>query len=347
MADENFTSFTEVDPNTRITVTSDRVSWVLLSRDEDAYSYSDKGVAYFNGNFEIKQTYRVTAANASGTSMCGIWALTNLVDDYQGIDQANGDFFLVAPRKSILGLHGLFLIECDGGTQYGDSYDGLTINTNYYLTIKRDLSIGTYGTIYCYIYSDYLRQTLVDTLSVTCHTSVKSFRYLFAVITADTDQSTITHSGYTENMEVVTIESSLPEVFQQPLTNIIETTATGNGYISSIGSSSIIAHGHCWKTKDAYLSDGLLPLTSDSNVDNGAGAVGSFTSAITGLTPGTMYCIRAYATNSYEPGYSANYFFIAGDPSSYVSPREIAVGNTILLYTGINGKRYYIQGVEY
>jgi hypothetical protein len=57
-------------------------------------------------------------------------------------------------------------------------------NTNYYVTVKRDESVGTYGTLYCYIYSNLDRSTLVDTLTVTL-TEKQNFQYLFGMISYD------------------------------------------------------------------------------------------------------------------------------------------------------------------
>ena len=57
MAFENFTEYTEVDPNARISVTKTRVTWTAITRQEEAYVYIDKGVDYFAGNFEIKLTF--------------------------------------------------------------------------------------------------------------------------------------------------------------------------------------------------------------------------------------------------------------------------------------------------
>ena len=56
MAVEDFTTYTEVDPNSRITVSSTKVTWASVQRDEDAYVYKDKGVNYFDENDLLKGT---------------------------------------------------------------------------------------------------------------------------------------------------------------------------------------------------------------------------------------------------------------------------------------------------
>ena len=76
------------------------------------------------------------------------------------------------------------------------------------------------------------------------------------------------------------------------VTDIAETTATGNGNILDPGSSDITAHGICWNTSGD-------PTISDSFTDEGAADTpGEFISDITGLSPGTLYFVRAYVTDA-------------------------------------------------
>ena len=48
---QNFTTFTEVDPNTRISKTATRVTWTDITKPEDAYVYKDMTADYFDGDF--------------------------------------------------------------------------------------------------------------------------------------------------------------------------------------------------------------------------------------------------------------------------------------------------------
>ncbi|NPD47757.1 T9SS type A sorting domain-containing protein [Lentimicrobium sp. S6] len=80
-------------------------------------------------------------------------------------------------------------------------------------------------------------------------------------------------------------------VSTQSVSDISTTTATGNGNITSIGTTSISAHGVCWNTSGN-------PTTGDSSTDEGsAGSTGTFTSDITGLSPGTTYYVKAFITD--------------------------------------------------
>ncbi len=345
---ENFLTYPEVDPNNRVAVTSTRVTWAALDRNETAYVASDKGVDYFDGDFVHTVTVNMTAL-VNG-SYVNAWGLTNELNSFRVIDNTNGDFLSV----TLLGLTAgviptINIYECDGGAVYSDSYTPASLTTLYYLTIVRNEAVGTYGTLYCYIRTGSHTGTLVDTLTLTLHTSTKDFRYVHAV---NSDNSTATpypSSGYTEDL---TIEgggaSVLPIVIQQQAPVVLTaTTATGNAVLYKLGLSAVTAHGHCWKTYAAYLIDGLLPLITDTIVDNGAGSLGAFTSAMTGLTAGVSYIVRAFATNTQGTSYSAGFYFIAGDTTSIMLPGNIAVKGEYLCYIAQGGSRRRLLGDFY
>ena len=74
------------------------------------------------------------------------------------------------------------------------------------------------------------------------------------------------------------------------VTGITLFSASGGGNITSEGGSPVTARGICWSTN-------AEPTIADSKTTDGAGT-GSFISSITGLTTGTTYFVRAYATNN-------------------------------------------------
>ncbi|MEO6542359.1 MAG: fibrobacter succinogenes major paralogous domain-containing protein, partial [Ferruginibacter sp.] len=76
---------------------------------------------------------------------------------------------------------------------------------------------------------------------------------------------------------------------------ITSTTAVSGGNISSNGGASITARGICWNTNAG-------PTIVNSKTTDGSGS-GIFASSITGLTAGTVYYVRAYATNSAGTAY--------------------------------------------
>ncbi len=115
MANENFTTYTEVDPNSRITKTSTKVTWAALDRNETAYVYKDKGVDFFDGDFtHLLTVYMTTLVNGSYVYA---WALTNDLNSIRVIDNANGDALGVWLGGLTAGvIPTITLYELDGGT---------------------------------------------------------------------------------------------------------------------------------------------------------------------------------------------------------------------------------------
>ena len=92
-----------------------------------------------------------------------------------------------------------------------------------------------------------------------------------------------------------TSSTTLPTVITTNVTAITSSTATGGGNITSDGGSSITLRGVCWRTTPN-------PNLSDSHTSDG-NSTGTFTSSITGLSGGTTYYVRAYASNSLGNAY--------------------------------------------
>ncbi len=88
-----------------------------------------------------------------------------------------------------------------------------------------------------------------------------------------------------------------PTVTTTTITAITSTTASGGGAIPDSGGATITAKGVCWNTS-------TLPTTANSKTTDSTGAT-SFTSSLTSLTPGALYHVRAYATNSVGTSYGS------------------------------------------
>lgn len=95
----------------------------------------------------------------------------------------------------------------------------------------------------------------------------------------------------------------IPSLTTTAISSITSTTATGGGSITSDGGSTVTSRGVCWNTTQN-------PTTSDSKTTDGSGS-GSFTSSISGLTPGSTYYVKAYAINSVGTAYGSQVTFSA------------------------------------
>jgi hypothetical protein len=103
------------------------------------------------------------------------------------------------------------------------------------------------------------------------------------------------------NQASFTTLTLVPTVTTASVSNIGSTTADCGGSVGSDGGAAVSARGVCWSTS-------ANPTTADSHTTNGTGT-GTFASSITGLTAGTTYHVRAYATNSQGTGYGADLSF--------------------------------------
>ena len=96
---------------------------------------------------------------------------------------------------------------------------------------------------------------------------------------------------------------STPLVTTTTASPVLYTSAASGGNVTANGGASVTARGVCWSTSANPAKGG-----SDSCTTDGI-STGSFTSTLTGLTPGTAYHYRAYATNSQGTGYGADKTF--------------------------------------
>jgi uncharacterized protein (TIGR02145 family) len=85
-------------------------------------------------------------------------------------------------------------------------------------------------------------------------------------------------------------------------TSLTTTSAVGGGTISSAGGATITASGLVWGVS-TNPEITLTTKTTDGTTS------GTFTSSITGLTQGTAYHVRAYATNSIGTAYGPDITF--------------------------------------
>jgi len=106
---------------------------------------------------------------------------------------------------------------------------------------------------------------------------------------------------YIPYLEVVYSAVVAPTVTTQAVSSIAQTTATGNGTITSDGGDSGATRGMCWKTSSG-------PTVSDSHATNGTGE-GAYTVSMTGLLPNTHYYVKAYSINSAGTSYGAEVEF--------------------------------------
>ena len=103
------------------------------------------------------------------------------------------------------------------------------------------------------------------------------------------------------NQVTVTTTMTVATLTTTAASAVTSTTATSGGNVTTDGGSVVTARGICWATTSS-------PTIANSKTTNGTGT-GVFTSPITGLSPGTTYYVRAYATNSIGTAYGSQATF--------------------------------------
>ena len=123
--------------------------------------------------------------------------------------------------------------------------------------------------------------------------------------------------------------AELPTVTTTTVGNIDKTTATSGGNVTIINDAAVTARGVCWSVS-------VNPTITDSHTSDGA-SNGTFVSNITGLTAGTLYHVRAYATNSAGTAYGNDVTFTTNPTVSVIPTISTTSASSITNTTATSG----------
>jgi uncharacterized protein (TIGR02145 family) len=121
-------------------------------------------------------------------------------------------------------------------------------------------------------------------------------------------------TGY-GNQYIVKTTGELLSLTTLSISAITSTEARSGGNITSDGGSAITARGVCWSTTTG-------PTTANNITSDGSGT-GIFTSSITGLSAGTIYYLRSYATNSAGTAYGNEVTFTTSATKPSLSTTDV------------------------
>lgn len=113
----------------------------------------------------------------------------------------------------------------------------------------------------------------------------------------------------------------VPKLTTTTISSITGSTAVSGGIITNSGGSTVTARGVCWSTTPTPN------INLSTKTVNGTGT-GSFTSSITGLTPGLRYYVRAYATNAVGTSYGGEVSFTTQNIGSVTTNSLTSITNT-------------------
>jgi hypothetical protein len=133
----------------------------------------------------------------------------------------------------------------------------------------------------------------------------------------------------------------VPSVTTSSVVSVTAVSASGGGSVSDDGGDAVTARGVCWSTSPS-------PDLGDSFTADGPG-IGPYTSSITGLEEGTLYYVRAYATNDVGTAYGNEVSFttlarpsVTTAAASLIFGRNASGGGTV---TGDGGAPVTDRGI--
>jgi len=135
-------------------------------------------------------------------------------------------------------------------------------------------------------------------------------------------------TGYGDNIQFTLGTAVLPTVVTSAVTGIISSDATGGGTLIFDGCDAITAKGICWST----AADPTIELITKTLEGTGSDA---FTSSISGLTYGTTYHVRAYATNSVGTAYGLDEIFTTTTFAAVTTTDVSAIWPTTAISGGV------------
>ncbi len=118
-----------------------------------------------------------------------------------------------------------------------------------------------------------------------------------------------------DNDDLITVE--IPSLTTAGVSEVTTTSAKSGGNITNDGGAPVTARGTVWGTSANPTVDSNIGITSDGS------GTGTFTSNLTGLSSGTAYFVRAYATNSGGTAYGNQVQFSTGALPPTVTTAEI------------------------
>jgi uncharacterized protein (TIGR02145 family) len=147
--------------------------------------------------------------------------------------------------------------------------------------------------------------------------------------------------GITYGNEIsFTTKDGIISISTQPITNVGVIDATSGGVITGDGGAGITTRGVCWSTNPGPT------ISLSTKTSNGIGT-GSFSSSIKGLSEGTTYYVRAYATNNIGTIYGNEISFttnqLTADQIMDVDGNvynTIQIGNQIWMVENLKTTRY-------
>ena len=245
MATEDFTTYTEVDPGSDITITEDRVSWDLVPNPVVGYVYDDKGAGHFDGDFEHRFKLYMSSTNTDYYSLTCAWGLSTSIGNYKAWLDDSSDAASVRVRRTATLDYYIQFYLVEAGSSTGDVWDGPAGDTTYYCTVDRDddggaNSTGLYTLYVCTgNYYGETGATLQDTMTnVSSSGEQNDFRYVYGQHGYGYNESYYESTGWLEDLDLQESISASPSA---SISASLSASPSRSSSISASPSASISA----------------------------------------------------------------------------------------------------------
>ena len=178
----DYTTATVLGTTANIAITPYQLTYTGFDRNNDVRLTWDDGVGFWNGDITVDVDHYSNSSSDSN----GICVPICLSKNYTAgnfspspTPQDSLNLYVAATATNAL----IVLQEFDGGTRYQSTYSA-SLDTDLYLRLRVLRGVGSFGTVYLDLYSDSARTTLVTTISITLHSSVKNYRYVYAALSS-------------------------------------------------------------------------------------------------------------------------------------------------------------------
>ena len=271
--------------------------------DDGGQTVTARGVCYATTQNPTISNSKVQSGSGKGSFTCNLTGLSDGTTYYVRAYATNSKGTSYGPQVSFkTTAYGKPTVTTSAATNI--TYTTATCGGN--VTADGDQTVTARGVCYSTTQNPTISNNKVQSGSgkgsFTCNLTGLSASTTYYVRAYATNSK---GTSYGQQVSFQTTAYGKPTVTTSAATNITYTTATSGGNVTADGGQTVTARGVCYSTTQN-------PTTSNSKVTGGSGT-GSFTCNLTGLTAGTTYYVRAYATNSEGTSYGQQVSFRTTD----------------------------------